>query len=158
AEWVPLWKTPNFPTYTSGHSTFSGTADAILTAFFGPNVSFTIGSDDLPGVSRSFASFTQAAAAAGESRVMGGIHFEVDNHAGLDSGRALGGMIANIFLRHPAQAPLNPTFSGSGLNSLLSGCDLLASLLSATPADQTDPGRSVNPTLGGGTLTLPGSH
>lgn len=97
--WTPLWKTPNFPSYTSGHSTFSGTADVILSSIFGNNVKFTIGSDDMPGYSRSFASFTQAADEAGESRVFGGIHFEFDNHAGLRVGRDLGEYISQNLLR-----------------------------------------------------------
>ena len=102
--WTPLWKTPNFPSYTSGHSTFSGTADAILTAIFGADTSFTVGSDDMPGYSRSFTSFTQAADEAGESRIFGGIHFEFDNRAGLRAGRALGGYIVQNFLL-PAEDP-----------------------------------------------------
>src|SRR5262249_9030789 len=73
--WTPLWNTPNFPAYTSGHSTFSGTASTILTSIFGPDFHFTNGSDDMPGYSRSFTSFAQAADEAGESRVVGGIHF-----------------------------------------------------------------------------------
>jgi hypothetical protein len=96
--WTPLWKTPNFPSYTSGHSTFSGAADVILTAIFGSDTVFTIGSDDMPGYSRSFTSFAQAANEAGESRIFGGIHFEFDNHAGLQAGRALGAYIASDFL------------------------------------------------------------
>jgi hypothetical protein len=96
--WGPLWKTPNFPSYTSGHSTFSGTADAILTAIFGSDTAFAIGSDDMPGYSRSFTSFAQAADEAGESRIFGGIHFVFDNHAGLQAGRALGGYIVPNFL------------------------------------------------------------
>src|SRR5262249_44288544 len=96
--WAPLWKTPNFPSYTSGHSTFSGTADAILTAILGADTAFAIGSDDMPGYSRSFTSFAQAADEAGESRIFGGIHFEFDNHAGLQAGRALGGYIVQNFL------------------------------------------------------------
>lgn len=97
--WVPLWKTPNFPSYDSGHSTFSGAADVILSSIFGRNTPFTIGSDDMPGVTRSFASFAAAADEAGQSRVFGGIHFEFDNQAGLASGRALGAYIAGNFLR-----------------------------------------------------------
>ncbi len=96
--WSPLWKTPNFPSYTSGHSTFSGTADAILSSVFGQSASFTIGSDDMPGITRSFSSLSQAANEAGESRVVGGIHFEFDNSAGLSSGRQLGSYISRNFL------------------------------------------------------------
>jgi hypothetical protein len=105
--WEPLWKTPNFPSYTSGHSTFSGTADAILTSIFGADTAFTVGSDDLPGYSRSFGSCTQAANEAGESRIMGGIHFEFDNLPALAAGRQLGGYISQNFLRRRASASAN---------------------------------------------------
>jgi hypothetical protein len=96
--WTPLWNTPNFPSYTSGHSTFSGTACAILTSLFGAKTHFTIGSDDMPGYTRAFKSFTQAANEAGESRVVGGIHFQFDNTSGLSAGTRLGTYIAKRFL------------------------------------------------------------
>jgi hypothetical protein len=96
--WTPLWNTPNFPSYASGHSTFSGAASVILASIFGDNTSFTIGSDDMPGYSRSYTSFSQAADEAGESRVVGGIHFSFDNVAGLKAGRELGNFIAQNFL------------------------------------------------------------
>lgn len=97
--WTPLWNTPNFPSYTSGHSTFSGTAAVILSSIFGNHVRFSMGSDDMPGSSRTFTSFNQAADEAGESRVVGGIHYEFDNQAGLTAGGALGTYIAHNFLK-----------------------------------------------------------
>lgn len=95
--WTPLWSTPNFPSYTSGHSTFSGAADVVLSSFFGDHVHFTVGSDDMPGYTRSYKSFAQAADEAGESRVVGGIHFEFDNHDGLAAGRAIGANLVDNF-------------------------------------------------------------
>ena len=97
--WTPLWNTPNFPSYSSGHSTFSGTAEVVLSSVFGSHLRFTIGSDDMPGYSRSFSSFAQAASEAGESRVVGGIHFQFDNQAGLSAGRSIGQYIVRKFLR-----------------------------------------------------------
>ncbi len=95
--WTPLWATPNFQSYTSGHSSFSGAAATVLDAVFGPNTSFVTSSDDMPGVVREFGSFQQAAEEAGQSRVYGGIHFQFDNQAGLASGRALGQyVVANV--------------------------------------------------------------
>ena len=82
-----------------GHSTFNGAADMILSSIFGSDTAFTIGSDDMPCVTRSFASFAAAADEAGESRIFGGIHFEFDNHAGLISGREVGAYIADNLLR-----------------------------------------------------------
>ena len=92
--WSPLIVTPPFPAYTSGHSTFSSAAARVLGQFFGTdNFSFDDGSDGLPGVTRSFTSFSQAAAEAGQSRIYGGIHWQYDNQVGLQTGRALGDLV-----------------------------------------------------------------
>lgn len=99
AAWSPLLTTPNFPTYTSGHSTFSGAAATILDAVFGANAPFSTSSAFLPGAVRSFANFQAAAAEAGQSRIYGGIHFQFDNQAGLVSGRAIGQYVVANFLR-----------------------------------------------------------
>jgi len=99
ADWAPLIGTPNFPSYTSAHSTVSGAAAAVLTTLFGPGYHFTVGSEGLPGVTRSFASFDAAAAEAGQSRIYGGIHFRFDNQNGLASGHALGQFVVGNFLR-----------------------------------------------------------
>ncbi|HRF73519.1 MAG TPA: Ig-like domain-containing protein, partial [Accumulibacter sp.] len=97
AQWTPLLINPPFPEYVSGHSTYSGAADAILTSAFGQNAAFTIGSDGLPGVQRSYASTHDAAEEAGRSRIYGGIHFEYGNQAGLAAGRALGQQVLDVF-------------------------------------------------------------
>jgi hypothetical protein len=102
--WTSLWVAPPFPSYTSGHSTFSGAMGAVLTSFFGPNTSVRIGSDDLPGVVRSYTSFTQAADEAGLSRVLGGIHYMTDNVVGLAVGREVGLWAARRELR-PLRRP-----------------------------------------------------
>ncbi len=57
-DWTPLLVTPPFPTYTSGHSTFSG-APRGSWAFFGRQRLSTTDTDDLPGVTRSFTSFAR---------------------------------------------------------------------------------------------------
>ncbi|MFL6196974.1 MAG: vanadium-dependent haloperoxidase, partial [Thermoanaerobaculia bacterium] len=89
--WTPLIATPPFPSYTSGHSTFSSASARVLALFFGTDqISFSTTSDGLPGVTRSFTGLSEAAAEAGQSRVYGGIHWQYDNQAGLASGRALG--------------------------------------------------------------------
>lgn len=88
--WMPLLPTPPFPAYTSGHSSFSGSAAAALEAFFGTDrVSFTSTSDGLPGVSRAYTSFRTAAEEAGMSRIYGGIHWQFDNTDGLKCGREI---------------------------------------------------------------------
>jgi membrane-associated phospholipid phosphatase len=96
--WTPLIVTPNFPSYTSGHSTVSSAAATILTSLFGKDYAFSATSDGLPGVTRSFNSFKAAAAEAGQSRIYGGIHFQFDNQGGLASGAALGRFVFHNFL------------------------------------------------------------
>ncbi|MBV8230348.1 MAG: phosphatase PAP2 family protein [Planctomycetaceae bacterium] len=99
--WKPLITTPNFPSYVSGHSTFSGAAEVVLSSFFGPNVTFSATSDGLPGVTRTFTSFAQAADEAGMSRIYGGIHYSFDNTTGLAMGRALGQYVVDNVLLPP---------------------------------------------------------
>jgi hypothetical protein len=92
--WTPLLGTPPFPSYVSGHSTFSAAAATVLAGFFGTdNIHFTTGDDTLPGVTRSFDSFSAAAAEAGQSRIYGGIHYQFDNQDGLALGRKVGSYV-----------------------------------------------------------------
>jgi hypothetical protein len=89
--WTSFIATPPFPDYLSGHSTFSGAAATILGMFYGTDdVAFTTGSDFLPGVSRTFPSFSAAATEAALSRLYGGIHFRSANEDGLTAGVAIG--------------------------------------------------------------------
>ena len=60
--WEPLLETPPFPSYTSGHSTFSGAGASLLAHFFGTDrMQFATTSDGLPGVTRRFESIWSAA-------------------------------------------------------------------------------------------------
>jgi membrane-associated phospholipid phosphatase len=87
--------TPPFPGYVSGHATFGGTVFTILADFYGTdNIHFTIGSDELPGVTRSFNSFSAASLENAWSRVYLGVHFWFDESNALTIGDALGN---NIF-------------------------------------------------------------
>jgi PAP2 superfamily len=94
APWLPYIVTPPFPTYTSGHSTQSGAAAAVLSDMFGVKAfTDTLHADHhlVPTLeARSFRSFEAAAAEAAVSRLYGGIHFSFDNHDGLASGRCIG--------------------------------------------------------------------
>ncbi len=99
ANWSSLIPAPPFPEYTSGHSTFSAAAAAVLASFYGADaISFATGSDGLPNVTRTFASFSSAADEAGLSRIYGGIHFMTSNENGLTSGGQLGAYVVQNFL------------------------------------------------------------
>ncbi len=99
ANWSSFLNTPAFPAYTSGHSTFSGVADSVLTGFFGDNYAFTATSFELPGVTRKFTSFRQAAEEDGISRIYGGVHFMSDNIQGLKAGRDVGNFALTKFAK-----------------------------------------------------------
>ncbi len=90
AAWMPLIPTPPFPTYTSGHSTFSGAAATILSAEIGDQISFTDSTKISYGFSpRSFNNFNEAAQEAAISRLYGGIHYRFDNENGLHCGQLI---------------------------------------------------------------------
>lgn len=65
---------PNFPSYTSGHSTFSAAAAAVLAAAF-------------PAEAGTFNAYAKEAS---ESRIYGRIHFRFDCEVGLDVGTNIG--------------------------------------------------------------------
>ncbi len=95
--WSSLLITPPFPEYTSGHSSFSGAAAEILTAYFGDDQPFSTTSLGLPGVTRDFTSFNQAAEEASVSRIYGGIHYSFSGEDGLASGRAVAQEVLDLF-------------------------------------------------------------
>lgn len=97
--WAPLIVTPPFPSYTSGHSTFSSAAATVMDEFFNHvPVAFSTTSEGVPGVHRHFSNFWQAAQEAGRSRIYGGIHYEYENVDAQMAGRALGASLFTDFL------------------------------------------------------------
>ncbi len=97
--WTSFLVTPNHPSYNSGHSGVSGAAAAVLTAFFGTDaIPFSFSSDGLPGVTRSFTSFSATAQECSDSRVYAGIHWRFDVAAGQRLGNEVGGYVAAHFL------------------------------------------------------------
>jgi len=73
--WTPLLVTPAFQEYPAGHPGVSNAAASVLASFYGEDTAFTASSFGLPGVERSFMSFSSAVAQVENARVWGGIHF-----------------------------------------------------------------------------------
>src|SRR5262249_43887739 len=109
AGWTPLLVTPNFPSYTSAHSTVSAAAAGVLTGLFRADPTCSVGAESLPGVTRTFDSFAAAAAEAGQSRIYGGIHYQFDNANAQAAGTELGGYVVGHFL-----LPREGSGSGAG--------------------------------------------
>lgn len=79
-EFIPNMASPPFPSYPSGHSTFSAAAARLIALYFGTDdIAFSVGSDGLPGVVHSFKTLSEAQIEVGMSRVWGGIHTMSDN-------------------------------------------------------------------------------
>jgi hypothetical protein len=92
--------TPAFPEYPSGHATVSGAASKVLATHFGDHNTFTLDSETLPGVLRSYASFTGAADEANDSRIYGGIHFR----SACRDGRTTGDSVGDFVMTNIAQS------------------------------------------------------
>jgi hypothetical protein len=96
ASWTPLLSTPAHPSYSSGHSCVSGAAAGLLAKEFGERTHFTVESDVMMGVTRSFRSFSAALDEVKDARIFGGIHFRFD----CDAGQAIGVAVADYVLRN----------------------------------------------------------
>jgi membrane-associated phospholipid phosphatase len=75
---VPLFPVPPFPSYPSNHSSFSAARAEVLAYLFPTRADFirTLGKE------------------AGDSRIWAGIHYQMDNVAGVDLGKA----VAQVFI------------------------------------------------------------
>ena len=73
---------PPFPSYTSGHATFSGAASIVLSCIFPAR------RDDIMAMAED----------AALSRLYGGIHYRFDNDKGLESGRMIGRMAMEMVM------------------------------------------------------------
>ena len=96
AGWRSYIPTPEFPAYTSGHSTFGAAAAEMIALIYGrDDIAFSGRSPDevlwpqLNGVTRRWTSLTQMADENGMSRIYGGVHWNIDNMEALKAGRAI---------------------------------------------------------------------
>jgi membrane-associated phospholipid phosphatase len=89
--WAPLMTTPYFQEYPSGHSGVSSAAATVLASFFGNETDFTVTSNGLPGVTRSFSSFSDGVAQVTDARVFAGFHFRFS----CNDAAATGAQVAN---------------------------------------------------------------
>ncbi len=113
--WEPLNPfTPPFPAYISGHATFGAVHAAAMAGFFGrDDITFTITSDDTPGVFRTYHSFDAAAKENGRSRIFLGVHYQFDADDGYKAGTDLGRYVVANHLRPLARfTRCDPNASG----------------------------------------------
>jgi PAP2 superfamily len=84
--WTPLITNPPYPDHPSGLSSLGGAAAATLADFYGTDdVAFAV--PNSVGITRSYASFSQAADEIVDARVWSGIHFRTADEQGAKIGR-----------------------------------------------------------------------
>jgi membrane-associated phospholipid phosphatase len=86
---VPLFSTPNFPSYPSNHSTFSAARSEILAYLFPTRAD----------------AMRALAAEAGISRIWAGIHYPIDNVSGLTLGTSVAGVFIDWAEHDGSQIP-----------------------------------------------------
>jgi PAP2 superfamily len=107
--WTPLRGTPADQDYASGHAIEGGAGAEVLKQYFGTDrVSFQDCSttldpgstcSDLPMTTRSFSSFSQAAAENAYSRILIGFHFRKSVNEGTNYGEKIGKRAVNLYFR-----------------------------------------------------------
>ena len=109
--WLPLaGNTAPDPSYPGAHSTISAAAADVLARFYGDNQAFAVTSPALPGITRSFTSFSAAEAEAGLSRIYAGQHFRFDHVAGLTLGHKVARFVLGNALLPARDVAGRPTF------------------------------------------------
>jgi hypothetical protein len=96
--WLPAaGNTAPDPSYPGAHAVISAAAaDVLISVLERDHFDFTVTSEVLPGVERSFGSISAAAEEATFSRVLAGQHFRFD----LTSGHRLGRDVADFVVDH----------------------------------------------------------
>ncbi|MEJ1195851.1 MULTISPECIES: vanadium-dependent haloperoxidase [unclassified Streptomyces] len=100
--WEPLGPTPCFPAWASGHATFGGAWQTVMTEVFNTDrMTFTAHTDDpsSPVRNRTFDSFSEAAEESADSRLWLGVHYPWDSVDGLELGRDVGTYVVEHELR-----------------------------------------------------------
>jgi membrane-associated phospholipid phosphatase len=98
--WLPeVGNTTPDPSYPGAHAVISAAGASVLISFFRDNhFDFSVTSEVLPGVERSFDSFSAAGEEATLSRIFAGVHFRSDLTTGQRLGREVADFVVDNFL------------------------------------------------------------
>jgi hypothetical protein len=98
--WLPeVGNTTPDPAYPGAHAVISSAGASVLKFFFRKNhFDFTVTSEVLAGVDRSFTSFSAADEEATLSRIFAGVHFRSDLTTGQRMGREVADFVVDNFL------------------------------------------------------------
>ncbi len=100
--WLPeVGNTTPDPAYPGAHAVISASGASVLISFLrGNHFDFSVSSEVLPGVDRSFTSFSSAAEEATLSRIFAGVHFRSDLTSGQRLGREIADFVVENFFTH----------------------------------------------------------
>jgi hypothetical protein len=84
--------TPPHPDYVSGHSGYSGAAEAVLTALMGDDTRISV-TYPTNGVTRHWERFSQIAKEVEDARAWGGIHTRTADEHATELGRQIGAFV-----------------------------------------------------------------
>ena len=105
--WLPLITTPPYPSYAGNLATIGASAARALQLVCGTNdvpVSVTWSlPGGLPGVTRQFDGFWQAAEEEAMARIWGGVHYRFDQQAGQEVGQSVAEFVFANFMRPRAR-------------------------------------------------------
>jgi PAP2 superfamily len=101
ANWLPqVGKTTPDPSYPGAHAVIGASGAFVLRSFFRRDrFSFKVTSEVMPGVERSFASFSAAQQEATLSRIFAGVHFRSDLTTGSELGKDVADFVFDSFLQ-----------------------------------------------------------
>jgi hypothetical protein len=89
--WTPLFNTPTYPEYPSGHGGYAGSAQQVLDAFVGPRAPapITVTSPNDPGTPQVYTDWATVTQQVVDARVWEGIHFRFSDLVGAREGAAV---------------------------------------------------------------------
>lgn len=98
--WLPeVGNTTPDPSYPGAHAVISAAGASVLNSFFGKkDFDFTVTSEVLAGVTRSFTNFSAVNEEATLSRIFAGVHFRTDLTSGHRMGRQVADFVVDNFL------------------------------------------------------------
>ncbi|WP_228772034.1 vanadium-dependent haloperoxidase [Actinokineospora iranica] len=91
AGWTPLHVTPAHPDYPSGHASYAGAAEGVLTALVGARAKrpFTVASPTAPGLTVTYRSWQELTRDNVDARVWSGIHSRTADEVGVHVGQSV---------------------------------------------------------------------
>jgi hypothetical protein len=96
--WMPLLVTPYFQEYPSAHAGISSGGASVLASFYGANAEFTVTSQGLPGVQRTFHSFTDAVEQVADARIFAGFHYRFSTDDGIQLGKQVAAQVERTMM------------------------------------------------------------